>query len=677
MRPDHYDLSLTLDPEREHFEGVVRIRFDAVEPLSAVSLDLADGTIEQAWFETDGMRVGARIDAGDRTATLVPPDPLIPGRWHAVCEYHAPVSEKPTGLYRTTHNGRSYLFTQNEPAFARTMVPCVDAPAAKATWAVEVAAPTTATVLANAPRVHTEAGRTGFAVTQPLPTFLLGLAVGDFALLAAREQPVPIAIWTAGPTGDASWYVDALAELLAIHAAYFDVAYPFEKLDVVVIPERAESSAAQPGLLFLHDREVFAGPSATHAERLAILELASHELCHMWIGDLVTWESWRDVWLGEGVVTHRACAAVAELPDGAGIWDLVAERTDRALVLDRLVPGGTLDSGSDDPDVAIAAFDSVARQRAAALVHAAETSAGRDAGRDAYRAWIAAHAGGTSTAAKLCTRLGIDPAASPPSPAAIVDEYVRVVADGTDPVRLLDLCAAGEAAEVARIVGVLATAVGGREASGLRAWLAGRLPGPPDHTPPELEAAVLFAHDPETSTWIEGLDLEAITDRDRYPGDLGYAVLRCAGRLAGPGRFDELERRAACEADPHERRHLEAALASTSLPELLARALARRSPAGLDAALAGPLAQHAALELLEHVDSWCEAAGAASLRLVLLTNASTIAPAAPAGLLDRVLDCPALGFGERDAARLTALWRGARGLARRAPEVRRWLQEAA
>ena len=417
MRPEHYDLSLRVDPDRGDIAGAVGITFSSPAPVPSVSLDLVDGAIEHAWFETGGSRLPARIDVDNGRTTLVPPRPLTPGRWQAVCEYRACVRATPTGLYRTTHGGRSYLFTQNEPAFARTMVPCVDTPAAKATWSVKVTAPAGTRVLANAPPTGAAlaANTTGFSVTQPIPSFLLGLAVGDFRLLAERADPVPIAIWSAGPTGDAHWYLDAVARLLAAHDAYFDNAYPFAKLDVVVLPEHAESSAAQPGLLFLHDREVFAGPSATRAERLAILELASHELCHMWIGNLVTWASWRDVWLGEGVVTHRSCAVLAESPDGRGIWTQVAERAQAALLLDRTAVRDALDSGSDDPEVAIAAFDFVARQRATALIGAsrqpsarnahapptaggsATTPEGRQSARISARTWAATPSGWSGT----------------------------------------------------------------------------------------------------------------------------------------------------------------------------------------------------------------------------------------------------------------------------------------
>ena len=189
-------------------------------------------------------------------------------------------------------------------------------------------------------------------------------------------------------------------------------------------------------------------------------------------------------------------------------------------------------------------------------------------------------------AGALLNRLG-----APDGLRTVGSEYASVLADKADPTRLLDACAEFAdspdptlIATIARIIDVVASAVGDDEGARLRAWLARphveaamqALGDAPAREPlaAALEAVVLVASRPADDRPGHGARTRLLIERRRFPGDLGRAILRAAGRAGDEGLHRALERSMLDEADPHERAHLAGALGSGASAALVARALA-------------------------------------------------------------------------------------------------------
>ena len=84
---------------------------------------------------------------------------------------------------------------------------------------------------------------------------------------------------------------------------YFDMAYPYGKLDVAVVP-RFWGTMEHPGIVAMGQPLTLIRPDQeTRGRKLAYTSILSHELSHYWFGDLVTMAWWDDTWLNESLAT--------------------------------------------------------------------------------------------------------------------------------------------------------------------------------------------------------------------------------------------------------------------------------------------------------------------------------------------------------------------------------------
>ena len=109
-----------------------------------------------------------------------------------------------------------------------------------------------------------------FRRTPPLSTYLLALAVGELV----ASEPVhcgdtEIRVWHApGKERLTAFGLEAARETLARLEAYFDLPYPYEKLDLVAVPDFEAGAMENAGAVFFRETLLLVDPaSATLAEK--------------------------------------------------------------------------------------------------------------------------------------------------------------------------------------------------------------------------------------------------------------------------------------------------------------------------------------------------------------------------------------------------------------------------
>src|SRR6266849_8378697 len=312
------------------------------------------------------------------------------------------------GLYAAGADGRRYAFSQCEAADARRILPCFDEPSFKARFRVAIRVRDGETALSNGPVEGEEAVPGGrvvrFAETPPLSTYLLALAVGRLEASAPRHLgPVPIRVWHVPGKGQLTAFaLEAAAEALARLQDYFDIPYPYRKLDLVAVPDFEAGAMENAGAVFFRETLLLLDPAtASLAERKRAAEVIAHELAHMWYGDLVTMAWWDDLWLNEAFATWMAYRVVDDWRPEWRLWQGFEHDRAGALALDALVNTHPIYAVVHSVAEATENFDAITYEKGAAVVRMIEHYLGPDAFRDGVRRSMRRHREGNTVAADL------------------------------------------------------------------------------------------------------------------------------------------------------------------------------------------------------------------------------------------------------------------------------------
>ena len=410
VRPTGYDLHLEPDLEGGAFRGEVRIALRLARSRAEIVLHAADLAIERATAHSAGREMSARVRLAraDETAVLRFPRPLAAGEATLALRFGGRLNQHLRGLYTASADGSRYAFSQCEAADARRILPCFDEPAFKARFRVAVTVRDGETAVSNGPVEREEPVPGGrvvrFAETPPLSTYLLALAVGRLEASAPRHLgPVPIRVWHVPGKGQLTAFaLEAAAEALARLQDYFDIPYPYRKLDLVAVPDFEAGAMENAGAVFFRETLLLLDPAtASLAERKRAAEVIAHELAHMWYGDLVTMAWWDDLWLNEAFATWMAYRVVADWRPEWRMWQGFEHDRSAALGMDALANTHPIYARVRSVAEATENFDAITYEKGAAVVRMIEHYLGADTFRAGVRLYMRRHREGNTVAADL------------------------------------------------------------------------------------------------------------------------------------------------------------------------------------------------------------------------------------------------------------------------------------
>lgn len=119
--------------------------------------------------------------------------------------------------------------------------------------------------------------------------------------------------------------------------------YPYEKLDIVQMPDDYEFGRAMPSMLMLwglYFQDAFSLDANLHAHMYTEVQhifrgFLAHELAHQWWGGAVIPKTYRDAWLSEAMATYAADLFIEREIGGDGFREMLKRHTDQALFADR------------------------------------------------------------------------------------------------------------------------------------------------------------------------------------------------------------------------------------------------------------------------------------------------------------------------------------------------------
>ena len=319
VTPFYQAVALRIDPSSDDYSGSTRMSIEIHQEVDSIRLH-ADGIeISSVRLGLKGVPIPINHSIDEDILTLQSAQTLMPGKYSLAIDFSNQFNRQAVGLYRMEADGTGYAFTQFEATDARKAFPCFDAPAFKIPFQMTITAREKDEVVTNTPLVS-ESRHDGwktleFAVTRPLPTYLLAIAVGPMDSIDIPGLPVSGRVFTVkGMSALAAYTSSMTAPILDALQSYFGMAYPYEKLDFIAIPEYWPGAMEHPGAITFKDSIIlFDKASISAGQRREAARVISHELAHQWFGNLVTMEWWEDLWLNESFADWMGDKITTEL----------------------------------------------------------------------------------------------------------------------------------------------------------------------------------------------------------------------------------------------------------------------------------------------------------------------------------------------------------------------------
>jgi len=395
--PSHYTLTITPDLANESFSGEETIAVDVREPVDAITLHAVEMQLSDVTVTAAGKTLTPEVsfDEANQTATFKLGTTLPRGKAVIHTNFSAKLNQKLRGLYLSKTPKRKYAVTQFEATDARRAFPSFDEPSFKATFDITLVVDAGDTAISNeAILSDTPAGAAKHAIrfgtTRKMSTYLVALLVGDFKCIAGSSDGVPIRVCsTPGMEHLTRFALSAAEASVKFYNGYFGIPYPFGKLDLIGIPDFEAGAMENAGAVTFRETALLLDERTASVEsKKSVAGTVSHEIAHMWFGDLVTMAWWDDIWLNEGFATFMTRKPIeAWHPEWRTDLDAVGA-TIGSLGLDAQRSTRPIRSRAETPEEINQLFDGIAYGKTAAVLRMVETWLTPDVFRDSIRAYL-------------------------------------------------------------------------------------------------------------------------------------------------------------------------------------------------------------------------------------------------------------------------------------------------
>ena len=304
----HIDLDLTADFSASQLRGSAILHMRLVDSrateviLDSRGLDIGEVSVARA----DGPFVPVDFRFGEEDA--VKGTPLfvsLPAISEPESEFQVKLVYRtrpdasalqwlPPGL--TGGGKHPFMFTQSQAIHARSWIPLQDTPAVRITYSAIIRTPREllAVMSADNDPLTPRGGEYHFAMPQPIPSYLLALAVGNIFFAPLGEQT---GVYSEPEILDAAAFEFSNTQEMLDTAEELFGPYEWGRYDLLVLPPSFPFGGME------NPRLSFITPSLLAGDH-SLVSVIAHELAHSWSGNLVTNATWRDLWLNEGVTNY-------------------------------------------------------------------------------------------------------------------------------------------------------------------------------------------------------------------------------------------------------------------------------------------------------------------------------------------------------------------------------------
>ena len=407
-RPENYKLTFTPDLEKARFEGDETITIRLLKPTSEITLNAVDIDFHDVTITSGSTTQRAKVTPEKKKEMVVlsVEKPLAAGPATVHIAYTGILNNEMRGLYLgKDDHGRKYAASQFEATDARRAFPSFDEPEYKATFDITAVADKGQVAISNYKVVSDTPGpgdkhTVKFATTAKMSSYLAALVVGNFEYVEGSADGIPIRVYsTPGKKEMGKFALDAAEYIVGYYDKYFGIKYPYGKLDLIGLPDFSAGAMENVGCITFREAYLLTDEKEGSIDlKKNIASVTSHEIAHMWFGDLVTMKWWDDIWLNEGFATWMSTKPVQMWkPEWNFALDDVSG-TGETLTIDSLASTRPIHQAAETPGEIQELFDGIAYGKAAAVLSMLEAYLGEETFRAGINAYLQQHQYANATA---------------------------------------------------------------------------------------------------------------------------------------------------------------------------------------------------------------------------------------------------------------------------------------
>ncbi len=293
----HLSLDIAVSFERKEIRGWADWTIDNKAKTQELHLD--NDALKIDSVRVDGVKTAFNISAmvpflGSRLNIPIRPESKTVSIWYATGDNARALQWlTPAQTMNKTH---PFLYTQSESIYARSWVPCADGPGIRFTYDARVTVPKGLMALMSAenPQAISDSGVYHFKMDNPVPAYLMALAVGDIAF---RPIDSRTGVYAEPAMIEKARYELADAGKMVTTAESLYGPYRWGRYDVLMLPPGFPIGGME------NPKLTFCTPTIIAGDR-SLVNLIAHELAHNWSGNLVTNATWNDIWMNEGFTVY-------------------------------------------------------------------------------------------------------------------------------------------------------------------------------------------------------------------------------------------------------------------------------------------------------------------------------------------------------------------------------------
>jgi aminopeptidase N len=330
-----------------------------------------------------------------------------------------PYSNTGEGLHRFVDpaDDRVYLYSQFEVPDARRVFTTFEQPDLKSVFTFNVTAPSHWKVVSVAPTPEPKDLGDGkavwnFPVTERMSTYITAVVAGEYhEVLDTYEGKfgtIPLGHYCRQSLAE-HMDTDVLLELTKQSFEFFedkfDYPYPFHKYDQLYVPEYNMGAMENAGCVTLRDEYL---PRSRQSRSFFEFRASviTHEMAHMWFGDLVTMKWWDDLWLNESFAEWACYWCEAEATEYTDAWTGFANaRKQTGYRADQLPSTHPIAADNVDLHAVEVNFDMITYAKGASVLKQLVAWVGLDAFVTGIRQYFKDHAFGNTEFSDLLAAL--------------------------------------------------------------------------------------------------------------------------------------------------------------------------------------------------------------------------------------------------------------------------------